>query len=114
MVWRRYGGWWDGEFDQLLPAPKPEQAAEWIALAGGVKPVLDRARAIAVEGRHDLACHLAEVARHAAPDEPAVHEVRAAAYRANSKAQSSSMARHILNHAALASEKGRRDLASTD
>ena len=22
----------DGEFDSLLPAPKPEQAAEWIAL----------------------------------------------------------------------------------
>ena len=20
MVWRRYGGWWDGEFDTLLPA----------------------------------------------------------------------------------------------
>ena len=22
MVWRRYGGWWDGEYDRLLPALK--------------------------------------------------------------------------------------------
>ena len=30
MVWRRYGGWWDGEFDNLLPAPKADQArATW-------------------------------------------------------------------------------------
>ncbi len=114
MVWRRYGGWWDGEFDNLLPAPKAEQAAEWIALAGGVKPILERARALSEQGRHDLACHLVEAARHAAPDDPTVHELRQAVYRGNSGKQTSSMARNILNHAALASENGRRDLASTD
>ena len=112
MVWRRYGGWWDGEFDQLLPAPKAAQAAEWIALAGGLKPVLDRARALSEQNRHDLASHLVEAACHAAPDDSTVHEVRAAVYRANSQAQTSSMARNILNHASLASQKGRRDLAS--
>ena len=114
MVWRRYGGWWDGEYDTLLPAPRSEQAAEWIALAGGLKPVLDRARALSGEGRHALACHLIEGAYHAAPNDPQVHEVRAAVYRASSQTQTSSMARNIQNHAALASEKGRRDLASSD
>jgi alkyl sulfatase BDS1-like metallo-beta-lactamase superfamily hydrolase len=114
MVWRRYGGWWDGEYDTLLPAPKPEQAAEWIALAGGLKPVLDRARTLSEEGRHALASHLIEAAHHAAPDDPQVHEVRAAVYHANSQAQTSSMARNILNHAAQASTKGRRDLASNE
>ncbi len=113
MVWRRYGGWWDGEFDQLLPAPRAAQAAEWIALAGGIKPVLDRARSLSEQGQHALASHLIEVACHAAPDDGDVHEVRAAVYRANSRTQSSSMARNILNHAALASAKGRRDLASS-
>jgi alkyl sulfatase BDS1-like metallo-beta-lactamase superfamily hydrolase len=112
MVWRRYGGWWDGEFDNLLPAPKSEQAAEWIDLAGGLEPVLERARALSAQGRHDLACHLVEAASHAAPDDAAVHEVRSAVYRANSQVQTSSMARNILNHAALASGQGRRDLAS--
>jgi glyoxylase-like metal-dependent hydrolase (beta-lactamase superfamily II) len=114
MVWRRYGGWWDGEFDTLLPAKKAEQGAEWIALAGGVKRVLDRARVLGDQGRHDLACHLVEAAYHAAPDDAEVHALRTQVYRANSQTQTSSMARNILNHAALASEKGRRDLASAD
>jgi alkyl sulfatase BDS1-like metallo-beta-lactamase superfamily hydrolase len=114
MVWRRYGGWWEGEFDQLLPAPKADQASEWIALAGGVGRVLERARALSKEGRHDLACHLAEAAFHAAPNDTSVHEARSAIYREASQTQTSSMARNILNHAALASAKGRRDLASSD
>ena len=113
MVWRRYGGWWDGEFDNLLPAPKADQAAEWITLAGGTRSVLERARALLAEGRHDLACHLAEMACHAAPQDGEVHALRAEVYRANSETRTSSMARNILNHAALASEKGLRDLASS-
>jgi glyoxylase-like metal-dependent hydrolase (beta-lactamase superfamily II) len=44
-VWRRYGGWYDGEPDQLLPAPRHQQAEEWVALAGGVDAVLARVRA---------------------------------------------------------------------
>ena len=35
-------------------------------------------------------------------------------YRANADSQPSSMARNILNHAALASDRGRRDLASDE
>ena len=106
--------WWEGEFDQLLPAPKGELALEWLALSGGTGPVLARARALSEQGRHDLACHLVETALHAAPDDPEVHELRAELYRANSGAQTSSMARNILNHAALASAQGRRDLASSE
>jgi hypothetical protein len=37
--------------------------------------------------------------------------VRAEIYGARSKQQDSSMARNILNHAALASAEGKRDLA---
>ena len=114
MVWRRYGGWWDGEYDNLLPAPRSDHAAEWVALAGGTVPILTRARALSEEGRHALACHLIEVAYYAAPDDPQVHEVRTVVFRANSQAQTSSMARNILNHAARASEQGRRDLASSE
>ena len=43
-IWRLYGGWYDGEPDHLLPAPRAEQAREWIALAGGLDPVLDPGR----------------------------------------------------------------------
>ena len=109
---RRYGGWWDNEFDTLLPASNGEQAAEWIGLAGGVGAVVDRAIALSSEGRHQLACRLVEAARHATPTDPAVHAARTAIYRAWSAEQTSSMARNILRHAGLASEQGLRDLAS--
>ncbi len=112
MVWRRYGGWWNGEFDELLPAPKAELAAEWVRLAGGTAAVLARVEELIAAGRLDLACHLVEAARYAAPEDPAVHAARARAYRTAAAAQTSSMARNILGHAAQASEKGLRDLAS--
>ena len=114
MVWRRYGGWWDGEFDSVVPATKREQAEAWVELAGGVERVVERALASSAAGRHAVACHLIEAARHAAPESAEVHETRAAVYRANAESQPSSMARNILNHAALASDQGRRDLASDD
>ena len=112
MIWRRYGGWWDGEFDTMLPAAKADQAGEWIALAGGTDKVITRASVLSSDGNHALACHLAEMAHHAEPDNTEVHRVRTEVYRANSQSQTSSMARNILNHAALASEQGKRDLAS--
>ena len=114
MVWRRYAGWWDGDFDTLLPAPKAELAREWVELAGGVEAVLARAGALSTAGRHALACHLVESVLRVAPDDEGVHRVRAAVYRAHSQAQRSSMGRNILGHAALASERGRRDLAERD
>ncbi|HUF34101.1 MAG TPA: alkyl sulfatase dimerization domain-containing protein [Acidimicrobiales bacterium] len=110
-VWRRYGGWYDGEPDNLLPAPRAQQAAEWVALAGGIGPVLDRARALAAGGDHRMACHLVEHAVIADPAAAEVHEVRAEIYAARSALHESSMARNLLLHAAESSKQGRRDLA---
>ena len=111
IVWRRYGGWWDGEHDNLLPAPRAQQAAEWVALAGGSDAVLSRAEALVAAGDPRLACHLVEYAALAEPDNADVWPVRAAVYRAHSALHTSSMARNILGHAALASDRGQRDLA---
>jgi alkyl sulfatase BDS1-like metallo-beta-lactamase superfamily hydrolase len=113
-VWRLYGGWHDGEPDTLLPAPRSEQAREWVTLAGGLARVLDRAAALAADGNLRLACHLVEFAVLAEPGAAAAHELRRTIYEARSREQTSSMARNILNHAALASAKGRRDLAGAD
>ena len=110
-VWRRYGGWYDGEPDNLLPAPRAQQAREWVALAGGVGPVLERVRALVADGDLRLACHLLEHAVLAEPQSREAHEVRAEVYRARSAQQESSMARNILAHAALSSEQGLRDHA---
>ena len=109
-IWRLYGGWYDGEPDNLLPAPRAEQAKEWVALAGGVEAVLKRVEALEAAGNLRLACHLVEFATIAAPSQE-THAVRARVYAARSKAETSSMSRNILNHAALASAQGKRDLA---
>lgn len=111
MVWRRYGGWYEGEPDNLLPAPRAQQATEWVHLAGGLDVVLARAEALRAAGDHRMACHLVEFAALAAPGTAAVHELRATIYAERSQQQISSMARNILNHAALASRQGKRDLA---
>jgi len=110
-VWRRYGGWWDGEPDNLLPAPRAEQAREWISLAGGVDNVLTRVTELKDAGDLRLACHLIEMAVLAEPSSDAVHALRGEIYSTRSGTQVSSMARNILNHAALASEQGKRDIA---
>jgi glyoxylase-like metal-dependent hydrolase (beta-lactamase superfamily II) len=110
-VWRRYGGWWDGEPDNLLPAPRVQQAAEWVGLAGGVDAVLSRAEEVLAGGDARLACHLVEFAALAAPTNADVWSVRARVYAAHSATHTSSMARNLLRHASIASEQGKRDLA---
>ena len=110
-IWRLYGGWYDGEPDNLLPAPRAEQAREWVAMAGGIDKVLARASALKAEGNLRLACHIVEFAVLAEPSSKDAHAVRADVYGARSKLEESSMSRNILNHAALASEQGKRDLA---
>lgn len=110
-VWRRYGGWYEGEPDNLLPAPRAQQATEWIELAGGVDKVLARAQEVLDHGDARMACHLVEFAALAAPENADVWVVRAAAYKAHSEQHTSSMARNILNHASLSSEQQKRDIA---
>ena len=114
-VWRRYGGWHDGEPDNLLPAPRSQQAREWVTLAGGVDRVLARVRELVAPRDADgyrLACHLVEFAVLAEPSSAEVHEVRAEVYAARAEGYESSMARNILNHAAVSSRDQCRDLAT--
>jgi alkyl sulfatase BDS1-like metallo-beta-lactamase superfamily hydrolase len=113
-VWRRFGGWYDGEPDNLLPAPRDQQAWEWVTLAGGIGAVLGRARELAAAGDLRIACHLVEFAVLAEPASKEAHEARTEIYSQRSGEQVSSMARNILNHAALASGQGKRDLARHD
>ncbi|HZU75203.1 MAG TPA: alkyl sulfatase dimerization domain-containing protein, partial [Dehalococcoidia bacterium] len=110
-VWRLYGGWYDGEPDNLLPAPRAEQAREWVTLAGGLDRVTERAAALLAEGDTRLACHLIEYAALVEPGSRTVHELRQRIYTARSQEQPSSMARNVFSHAALSSERGLRDFA---
>ncbi|MBE0481848.1 MAG: hypothetical protein IBX68_12845 [Dehalococcoidia bacterium] len=110
-VWRRYGGWYDGEPDNLLPAPRNQQAREWVRLAGGVDRVLKRAGELAAAGDYRLACHLVEYAVIAFPDASEAHESRAKIYADRSAGCPSLMARNLFLHASEASKRHRRDLA---
>lgn len=98
-VWRRYGGWWDGNPAHLLPPRERALAAEVAALAGGAAALVARARAVADDDL-PLACQLAEWAHAAAPDDAAVRAARAELYRRRAAAETSLMARSIFTGAA--------------
>jgi len=94
-VWRFYAGWWDGNPASLKPAPDAAVAAELAALAGGASRLADRAAALAESGDLPLACHLAALAALAAPDDPAVRDVRSAVFQRRAEQERSLMARAI-------------------
>jgi alkyl sulfatase BDS1-like metallo-beta-lactamase superfamily hydrolase len=108
-VWRFYGGWYDGEPDRLLPAPRSEEAREWLSLAGGVQTVLGRAEALLKAGDARLASHLVEHAVAAEPANQQAHALRAEVYETRASEQTSQMARNIFRFAAASSRIGKRD-----
>jgi len=110
-VWRLYGGWYEGEPDNLLPAPRAEQAIAWVELAGGIAPVLDRVAQLRRDGNLRLACHLVEFAVLAEPGSTEAHAMRAEVYAERAELEQSSMGRNILLHASASSREGKRDLA---
>ena len=111
-IWRLQGGWYDGQPDSLLPAPRHELASEWVTLAGGVDHVMKRVRELMLEGDLRLASHLVEFAHLAAPSSDEVHALRASVYSERSNSITASIARNIFRHTAASSEAGQRDLAS--
>jgi alkyl sulfatase BDS1-like metallo-beta-lactamase superfamily hydrolase len=101
-VWRLYGGWYDGNPAHLKPAPEAALAVEIAALAGGPGRLVERAQALAAAGDVRLACHLAELAGRAAPDDPAVAAARRDVYRRRAASERSLMARGVYLSAAEA------------
>jgi hypothetical protein len=116
-VWRLSGGWWDGNPATLKPAPERAVARELADLSGGPGRLADRATALLVTADSDsvddqgagdhqgggmggtaedalrLAGHLAEMAWLAAPDDPAVAQVRRTVFTRRAGEATSTMAR---------------------
>jgi alkyl sulfatase BDS1-like metallo-beta-lactamase superfamily hydrolase len=103
-IWRRYGGWWDGNPARLKPPSDASIAAETARLAGGADALAERALVVAGEGDLRLAAHLAEMAALAAPDDVAVHAARADVYRARRAEELSLMAKGVFGQAAAESQ----------
>jgi glyoxylase-like metal-dependent hydrolase (beta-lactamase superfamily II) len=111
-IWRLYGGWWDGAPSRLKPSTDAELAGELAALVGGPEILIDRAVALTATDLR-LACHLADLAGWAAPDNPEVHAKRAEVYIARRKDEVSLMSKGIYRSASRESEeivqRSRRD-----
>jgi len=109
-VWRRYGGWWDGNPANLKPAPESAVARELAHLAGGPGRLADRALALLDDPGDDAALrvagHLAELAWLAAPDDAAVGEARRAVFATRADRASSTMAHGVFAWAARESGPG--------
>jgi alkyl sulfatase BDS1-like metallo-beta-lactamase superfamily hydrolase len=94
-VWRRYGGWWDGDPATLKPAPAATLAAEVASLAGGALALARRGDEVADTGDLRLACHLVELAGLAAPEDRDVQAIRAAVYERRRTSERSLMAQGV-------------------
>jgi len=103
-IWRQFGGWWDGAASRLKPSPDAHVAVALAELAGGADVLLRRAEAAAADGDLRLACHFADMAGWAAPDDPTIHAGRAAVYLVRRKAEPSLMAKGIFAAAARESQ----------
>lgn len=99
-IWRLYGGWYDGNPSHLKPAPEAQLAATVAELSGGANALADRAEQAAADGDHRLAGHLIEWASLAAPDDAAIHRVRAALLQQRADQETSLMAKGIYRAAA--------------
>lgn len=98
-IWRLYGGWYDGSPANLKPAPERALAAELASLAGGALRLAERARALA-ETEPRIACHLADFAANAAPEDKRVHALRAEVFQIRRDGETSLMAKGIFGAAA--------------
>lgn len=97
---RLWGGWWNGNAADLLPATHERQAAEVTALAGGVASVVARGRARLAAGELELAAHLAEWATRAEPSHRDAQRLKRDVYDARLAAEGSLMGQGIFRAAA--------------
>ncbi|MGE5288653.1 MAG: alkyl sulfatase dimerization domain-containing protein [Micromonosporaceae bacterium] len=104
-LWRLYGGWYDGNPANLKPAPVADLARAIADLAGGAGRLADSARRAAESGDLRLACHLAEMATQADPQNASLHSVRAEVYAARADAEPSLMATGVYTWAASESRR---------
>ena len=99
-VWRLNGGWWDGIPSHLKPAAEAAVGREVAGLAGGVEPLVARARELAAAGELALASHLIDWAIAAQPDSRLAHGARATIYEARARDATALMTRGIFTAAA--------------
>jgi alkyl sulfatase BDS1-like metallo-beta-lactamase superfamily hydrolase len=104
-VVRHLGGWYSGVPSELKPAPRRELAREVAALAGGLGPLLARARAALEAGDLKIASHLVDFAADAEPESREAHALRAEVYARRVAAETSTMSKGVFGAAARESRE---------
>ncbi len=97
---RLWGGWWNGNAADLLPATWADQAAEIAKLAGGVGAVVKRGSELLEKGETALAAHLAEWATRAEPESREAQSLKSAVYERRAQEEPSLMGKGIFRAAA--------------
>lgn len=92
---RLWGGWWNGNAADLLPATWQRQGAEIAALAGGIAPLVARGRDLLAKGDAVAAAHLAEWATRAEPGDRSAQELKRDVYKRRLEEEMSLMAQGI-------------------
>lgn len=96
-IYHFYAGWFDGDAAHLKPARTAEIATELAELAGGARKLAEWAARLSEEGKSRLAVQLAEFAGTAAPDDPAIHAIRARVLQTAIEGESSLMGKAFLS-----------------
>lgn len=96
---RLWGGWWNGNAADLLPATWEAQAREIAGLAGGVGAIVKRGRALLEQGDAVLASHLAEWATRAAPEDAEAQRLKHDVYERRLASAQALMAQGIFRAA---------------
>jgi alkyl sulfatase BDS1-like metallo-beta-lactamase superfamily hydrolase len=104
---RKYAGWWSGRPSELKPAARQALAKEIVALAGGASILNRRAKELAAAGEMRVACHLADFALEAAPEDKESQEVAAEIYELRAGSEVSLMASNLFRLAAAYAREGR-------
>lgn len=108
-VYRLYGGWWNGDPADMLPAHSEEIAAALVAAAGAA-PILNRARKLQSEGDLQLACHLVDFVRKGDPKNREAWELWRDLFAARQQDEDSLMARGAFKYAVRMAEAALKEL----
>ena len=108
-VYRLYGGWWNGDPADMLPAHSHEVAAALVG-ATGAAPILERARELQAEGDLQLACHLVDFVRKGDPDNREAWELWRDLFTARAGQEDSLMARGAFKYAVRMADAALNDL----
>jgi alkyl sulfatase BDS1-like metallo-beta-lactamase superfamily hydrolase len=110
-VYRLYGGWYDGDPANMLPAHSHDVAAQLVG-ATGAGPILERARKRFDEGDLQMACHLVDFVRKGEPGNREAWELWRDLFTVRAQAERSLMARGAFLSAVREAEARLKELGA--